>query len=315
MGRPNMHGVHIDGLLSNLSIRLMQSMEGFIFNKVFPIVPVEIQSNKYIVYDQDDWNTDEAQVRKDATETAGSGYDLSLDNYLCEVFGFHKDIGAQLRMNADNQFNLDREAVEFVTRKIMLKQEKEWVDKFMASGVWGETLVGVTDFEQISEPTSAPIKMFKGEMLAMQETTGIKPNTLVLGPKVAADLSEHPDFIDRVKYSSKDAVNNAIMANLIGIDRILVAESVIATGKGATKTTSFNAGRNALLCYAAPNPGLLTPSAGYTFSWNYAGVGSANIKKWYIDELDAIRVEGQAAFDYKTTATSLGKLFTLVTEA
>lgn len=314
MPRPSKAGVHIDTLLSNLSMILLQNMDGFVFNKVFKIVPVDIQSNKYPVYDEADWNTDEATVRKDATESAGSGYKISNDNYNCEVFGFHKDIGDQLRQNADNQFDLNREAMEFVTRKIAMKQEIEWVNAFMTSGVWGETLVGGTDFDQISEPTSSPISMFKGEIATMLGTTGIKPNTLVLGYKVFNDLTEHPDFVERVKYTSSNAVSAAIMANLIGIERILVSESVVATGKGATKTTAFTAGRNALLCYSPPNPGLLTPAAGYTFSWNYANIGSIAIDKFYMKNIKAMRVEGEAAFDYKVTSAKLGKLFTLVTE-
>jgi hypothetical protein len=315
MPRPNTAGVHIDGLLSNLSIAYMQAQDVFIFPKVFKPVPVDNQSDLYTVFDKDDFNLDEAQVRKDSTESAGSGYDLSEDNYKCEVYGFHKDVGDQILANAGKTFNLMRDSTEFVTRKILLKQERKWVEKYLVSGAWDETLVGITDFDQISEPTSAPIEMFSNEMVTMLEATGIEPNTLVMGYKVFNDLKNHPDFVDRVKYSSSDAVTEGIMARLIGVERILVAKSIVATGKGATKTTAFNFGRNALLCYAAPSPGLLTPSAGYTFSWNYAGVGNIAINKFYIREKKTTRVEAESAFDCKVTAKSLGKLFTLVTEA
>lgn len=315
MARPNRSGVHVDRLLSNLSIAYLQKQDVFIFPKVFKPVPVDNQSDIYTVFDADDFNLDEAQARNDSTESAGSGYDLSTDNYKCQVYAFHKDIGDQILANSGQTFNLMRDATEFVTRKILLKQEREWVANYLVSGAWDETLVGITDFDQISEPTSAPIEMFSNEMVTMLEATGIEPNTLVLGYKVFNDLKNHPDFIDRVKYSSKDAVTEQIMANLIGVERILVAKSIVASGKGATKTTAFNFGRNALLCYAAPSPGLLTPSAGYTFSWNYAGIGNVAVNKFYIPEKKTTRVEAETAFDCKVTAKSLGKLFTLVTEA
>lgn len=312
MARPNTHGVHIDTLLSNLSVAYMQKQDVFIFPKVFSVVPVDNQSDLYPVYDKDDWNTDEAQVRKDSTESAGSGYTLSDEGFKCEVYGFHKDIGDQLSANASKNFNLQREAMEYVTRKILLKQEMKWVNTYLVSGAWADTDVGGTDFDQFSEPTSAPIELFSGEISTMLESTGIEPNTLVLGYKIFNSLKNHPDFVDRVKYSSSDAVSEQIMARLIGIDRILVAKAVVASGKGATKTSAFAFGKNALLCYSAPNPGLLTPSAGYTFSWNYAGVGATAINKMYIPEKKTLRIEGETAFDNKIVAKDLGKLFTSV---
>ena len=315
MARPNKAGVHIDGLLSNVSIAYLQAQDVFIFPKVFAPVPVDNQSNKYTIYDVDDFNLDEAEVRTDSTESAGSGYDLSNDNYNCEVYGFHKDVGDQILANANKTFNLFRDATEFVTRKILLKEERKWVDAYLTSGVWGETLVGGTDFDQISEATSSPIELFSNEMVTMLEATGIEPNTLVLGYKCFNDLKNHPDFVDRVKYSSSDAVTEQIMARLIGVPRILVAKAVVASGKGATKTTAFSFGRNALLCYANPSPSLLAPSAGYTFSWGYAGVGPVAVDKFYIKEKKTTRVEAEVAFDCKITASSLGKLFQTVTAA
>jgi hypothetical protein len=293
----------------------MQSQDVFIFPKVFAPVPVDEQSNKYPVFDSSDFNTDEAQVRKDSTETAGGGFGISNDNYNCEVYGFHKDVGDQLVNNASKNFDLYRSATEYVTRKILLKQEQKFVDTYLAGSVWGETLTGGADFDQFSEVTSKPISVFKTEIGHMLGATGIEPNTLVMGYKVFSDLTEHPDFVDRVKYSSSDAVTAQIMAKLIGVERILVAKAVVATGKGATKTTSFSFGRNALLCYAAPNPGLLTPSAGYTFSWNYAGVGSVAVEKYYIREKKTTRIEAESAFDCKIVASELGKLFATATAA
>lgn len=314
MARPNKAGVHVDGLLSNISVAYMQAQDVFIFPKVFAPVPVDEQSNKYPVFDSKDFNSDEAEVRKDSTETVGGGFGLSNDNYNCEVYGFHKDLGDQLVMNASKNFDLFRSATEYVTRKILLKQEAKWVETYLAGSVWGEDLAGGTDFDQFSEVTSKPISVIKTEIADMLGDTGIEPNTLVMGYKVFSDLTEHPDFVDRVKYSSSDAVTAQIMAKLMGVERILVAKAVVASGKG-TKTNAFSFGRNMLLCYAAPNPGLLTPSAGYTFSWNYAGVGSVAVEKFYIREKKTTRIEAESAFDCKIVASELGKLFTTATSA
>ena len=309
MARPNNSQVRIDRLLSNVSIGMMQNPNNFIFNKVFPIIPVEDQSAKYIVYDTDDWNTDEARVRKDSQESSGSGYNLSMDNYNCKVFAFHKDVGDQLADNAKGNIDLYTDATKFVTQKLMLRQELSWAEAYLTSGVWGDTQVGTTDFDKFDEDTSTPIEFFSGEVVDMAEI-GIEPNMLVMGYDLFNTLKNHADFVDRIKYSMPDAISADIMAKLIGVDKILVSKSVKATGKGETKTRSYTFGNSALLVYAAPAPGKLTPSGGYTFSWNYAGIGAVGIKRFYIQEKETTRIEGSVAFDSKVTAKDIGRLYT-----
>jgi len=73
--------------------------------------------------------------------------------------------------------------------------------------------------------------------------------------------------------------------------------------------TSLIAGKKALLCYAAPSPGIMTPSAGYTFSWvGHTGAGPNGnvISKFRLDRQRADRVEIEFAFDHKLVSSALG---------
>lgn len=121
MPQPTQNQVHVDAILTNISVAYMQKQDNFIASKVFPIVPVSKQSDKFFTYTKNDWFRDEAQRRADATESAGGGYGLSTDTYQADVYAFHKDIGDQTRANADAPINVDREATEFVTSRIALK--------------------------------------------------------------------------------------------------------------------------------------------------------------------------------------------------
>jgi len=94
--------VPIDPVLSNLSVANWQSAEGFIADKVFPIVPVETQSGQYFVLDDSNLNRDTAERRADATESAGDSFILSDDAYNATVFALHKDVGDQLQSNYKN---------------------------------------------------------------------------------------------------------------------------------------------------------------------------------------------------------------------
>jgi hypothetical protein len=320
MPQPSINQVHIDAPLTNISIAYMQAQDNFIANKVFPVVPVDKKSDKFFVYTKNDWFRDEAQRRADATESAGSGYNLTTQSYSADVWAFHKDVGDQTRANSDTPLVPDREATEFVTSRLLLRQEVQFVSDFVTTGVWGTDYVGVSgtpstnEFKQWSDfANSDPLEDVEAGKEAILGSTGFMPNTLVLGYQVYRKLRNHPDLVDRIKYTSSNTITTDIMARLFDVDRVLVAKAVKATNnEGQTGAYSFAYGKSALLTYSAPNPGLMTPSAGYTFAWRGvsgnlgATVGVSRIR---MEHLKADRIEGEVAFANKVTAADLGFFF------
>lgn len=321
MAQPTQSAVHIDAILTNISVAYMQQQENFVATRVFPIVPVDKQSNKYFKYTKNDWFRDEAQVRADATESAGGGYNLSTDTYNALVWAFHKDIGDQTRANADAPINLDREGTEFVTSRLLLRQEIDWQQNFFTTSVWGTDVAGVAgtptsgEFKQWSDyVNSDPIEDVEAGKEKILSTTGFMPNTLVLGYQVFRKLKNHPDLVDRIKYTTSDVITEQIMARLFGVDRVMVTKSVKATNnEGGAEAYSFVHGKAAMLCYSAPSAGLLQPSAGYTFAWTgvSGGLGATiGTSRFRMDSLKSDRIEAEAAWDHKVVGTDLGYFFT-----
>lgn len=314
MGQPTQSSVHVDVPLTNLSTAYLQSQDAFIASKVFPIVPVQKQTDKFYTYTKNDWFRDEAQLRADATESAGSGYGLSTSTYSCDVYAMHKDIGYQTRANADSQINLDRDATEFVTQRLLLKQEIQFVTDFFTTSVWGTDSTPTNLWSDFTN--SDPIEDIETGKEAILSVTGQMPNTLVLGYQVYRKLKNHPDIIDRIKYTSGvtgRTVTPELLAAMFDIDRVLVARAIKATNnEGETAAYSFTHGKHALLAHVAPSPGLLTPSAGYMFSWQDVSDGlGANIGIRRIDmpTTRAERIEGEVAMDFKAVGTDLGYFF------
>lgn len=318
MAQPTLQNVHIDAPLSFISTAYIQSQDMFVAGKVFPRVPVEKASDKYFTYTKNDWFRDEAQVRADDSESVGSGYGVSTDSYTCDVFAFHKDVGQQVRANADMPLDMDRDAALYVTQKLLLRQELQWVTDFFASSIWGTDITPSNLWSNYA--TSDPISDVRTGKRTILATTGYEPNTLVLGYDVMNKLIDHPDIVDRIKYgsSSPDSpaiVNEAALAKIFGLGRVLTAKAIKATNnEGGTAAYDFAHGKNALLCYSAPNPGILTPSAGYTFVWRglSQGLGTdvtiARIPMPWRG-IGTERVEGQVAFDNKLVGSDLGYFF------
>ena len=79
--------------------------------------------------------------------------------------------------------------------------------------------------------------------------------------------------------------------------------------EGAAEAYSFAYGKAALLAHVAPSPGLLTPSAGYSFNWTgvSGGIGSTiGVSSFRMESLKAERVEAEMAFDNKVIGADLG---------
>jgi hypothetical protein len=314
MPQPTQNQVHVDAILTNISVAYMQKQENFIANKVFPIVPVDKQSDKYFSYTKNDWFRDEARLRADATESAGGGYNLSTSSYSADVWAFHKDVGDQTRANADAPINVDREAVEFVTSRLLLKMETEFVSNFFTTGVWA---TDNTPSNLWSDYTNSdPLNDVEDAKRAILATTGFEPNTLVLGYDVFKELKNHPDLVDRIKYTSSNVITTEMIARMFDVERVLVSKSVKATNnEGGTAAYDFTAGKNALLCYSAPSPGLLQPSAGYVMSWTgvSGGLGQTiGASRFRMESVKADRIEGEMAFDMKVVASDLGYFFSAV---
>ena len=311
MPQPTSSQVHVDAILTNISVAYLQQQSNFVASRVFPVVPVEKQSDKFFKYTKNDWFRDEAQRRGDATESAGGGYNLTTDSYRADVYAFHKDIGDQTRANADAPINVDREAAEFVTSRLLLKMETEFVSSYFTSGVWATDSTPSNLWSNYS--TSDPISDVETGKRTVLSTTGFEPNTLVLGYDVFTKLKNHPDLVDRIKYTSSNVITADMMARMFEVDRVLVAKAVKATNnEGASGTYDFTHGKHALLCYSAPSPGLLQPSAGYVMSWTgvSGGIGTTiGTSRIRMDSLRADRVESEIAFDMKVVASDLGYFF------
>lgn len=323
MPNPTRGDVHVNRPLTNMSLAFIQSQSGFVADKAFPNVPVAKQSDSYFTYERGDFNRDEAQIRAPGTESAGGGYTISTDTYGCKVFAFHKNIDDQIRANTDVPLSPDLEATEYVTHKLLIKREKDWMAEYFAGGVWSYDSDGnatgptgsTNEVYQWDDYTNSdPISDVRTAATSVQESTGFRPNTLVLGRPVLDKLLDHPDIIDRVKYgqSSGDVAlaNLNVLSQLFDVEKVLVASAIENTAaEGQTATHSFIGGKKALLVYTPKNPGIMTPAAGYTFSWTgFLGATSSGnrIKRFRLEHIESDRVEGQMAYDLKLVSADLG---------
>lgn len=331
MSQPTRGMVHIDQALTNISVAYIQGAENFVADKVFPIVPVQKQSDRYFVYLKEDWLRDEALERAPGTESAGGMY--AIDNtptYFCRKFAFHRDVTEEDRVNQDAPLNVDMDSAEFVTQKMLLRREAVWAANYFTPGGaagartsgWATTRSGVAatptgpQFLRWNVVGSRPIEDVATGRTAIASVTGYRPNVLVLGAHTYEALRNNASILERILYTQRGIVTPDLLAALFDVEKVVVGWAVRTTSpKGAAVgATSFLLGNHAFLGYAPPRPSLKTPSAGYIFGWTgLLGAGAYGNRILRIPMptlgMGTERIEGEMAFDSRIVASDMGVLF------
>jgi hypothetical protein len=319
---PTRQQTHIDRALTQISVKYMNEASVYIAAKVFPMVPVMKQSDRYFMYKKEDWFRDDAEERALGTESAGGDYEIdNTPTYFCKKYSYHKDVFEEDRANSDDPLTPDTDATDFVTDKLLLRREIAWAATYFVAGVWSTEYDGVAaapaagQFLQWNDASSTPIENVTEAATAIQETTGKRPNKLVIGQRVFDALKNHPDILDRIKYTQKGVVSVDLLAMLFEVDTVLIAGAVKNTAKkGQDASMGFVFGKSALLCYTVARPSLKTATAGYIFAWK--GLMGANAYGGRIMRIPtpllgegAERIEGEMAWDMKVVAADLGAFF------
>lgn len=313
MPLPTVSDVHIDVPLSTMSVAFAAD-DPPVSERIFPVLPTDKQSNKYYIYDLADWNRVSVQPRAPGTESEGADWRLSTDAFYCDEFALHKDITFQERANQDSVLDLDSDAVRFLVRQMRMKKDKQWATDFFTTGIWTGSTTGtdISPSVKWNAANSTPIKDIRAEIRSIHTKSGYKPNTLVIGATTWDAIQDNADFLARVQYTMGPAmVTEALLAQLLGIQRVIVAELMEATSQegAASTTTAQMFGEGALLCYVAPAPGRMTPSCGYQFRWNIPGIPNQAVSKFEMPHLKSDRVEIQSAWDNKLVSAIMGVFF------
>lgn len=325
MPNPTMSDVHVSQPLTDVSVAFSQQ-ENFVTRSIFPVIPVRKQADKYFKYNLEDILRSDAGPRAPGAESPGSGQRLTTDAYFCDRIALHHDIADPERANADPALNLDADGAEYVTEQISLRFEKDFVDNFFTTAKWdgassstdmtGQAAPATTasNFRFWSDVASTPIEDIRGEIISMVQNTGKRPNGLAIGPRVYQALADHPDILDRIKYTERGVITPELLAAIFDVARVDILWATQDGGPegNAATTKAFLAGKHALLYYAERSPGLKKPTAGYTFVWTGmpgAGTNGMRMKTFRLERNESDRVEGEGWAAYKQVASKLGAFF------
>jgi hypothetical protein len=316
--------VHIDQPLTNLTIAYVQSQENFIADKVFPVVGVQKQSDKYYIYDRANMNrTGDVKALAPRTEVNRIGQAISNDSYYADVYGLGMDFDQQTLANEDAALDVRSSGAATLVNRLMIHREEQFADTFFAASVWGTDNTPSNLWSDYTNST--PIKNVTDARRTMQlKSGGFKPNTMVVGKEVRDVLINHPDILARLNggatVTNTALITNAKLAEIFEVENFYVMEAVKNSSvEGVAESNAFIGGKHALLAHVAPNAGLMTPMAGATFAWNtLEGVNNlgVTVESFSDDALKrqqiAEHIQVKMSYDMKVTGSDLGYFFDTV---
>lgn len=310
MPAPLQGDLHVDQMLTNMSIGYHNLT--YIADQIFPILPVNKQSDILVTYDQSHWFRDGARLRLPRTKSEGGGWSVSRDTYFCPRYSFRDEISDEERKNADGPLqNLEADAVDFVTDKVAMRREIAFATDFFRTGVWGDDETGGTDFTQWSDYSgSSPLTDVTTYRDEIESRIGREPNVLVLGKQVWNILKWHPDLVDTIKYTQRGVISMDLAASLFEFEKMLIGRAIYTNDPEGTAEASVTYsriwGKHALLLYAPPRASLKQPAAGYTFVWQVVANALQYIKRMRDEEREVDIIEANTYFDQKVTASRAG---------
>lgn len=307
--------VHVNKLLSDVLLGYHNSE--FIADQIFPAVMVGKQTDLIPAVNKSAFFRDEAATPLGETSEAGDiGYTVDTTaSYYCYRYGIKHFISDDRRVNEDDPFNSDREGTMLVTNAIRLRRERSFVANLWKTSVWTTDVTGGSTVTKWSDyGTSTPIENIRAYKRTIRRLLGREPNLLVLGDLTADRLLDHPDVLDRIKYTERGIATTDLLAALFGVDRVLVGKSIYtASAEGTAEgsvTYTANWDDDALLLYVPSSPSIWEPAAGYTFFWNTGmGNGMEAVRKYRDDKLMGDYIEVRSYYDQKKLVADAGVFF------
>jgi hypothetical protein len=240
------------------------SADQYVAKKLFPVFPAGQQAAGFFKFDAENMlNIPQLLRRAPGTPYSRGRTQASNDTYNTNDYGHEEAVDDRERKKYAVAFDADNAAVRRATRVVLVNQEVR-AHALATSNDVPHSNVSV----KWDQSTAEPAADVKAAMEVIRINCGMDANTLLLTQPVIKVLEEHPKILDRIKYSQRGVVTIELLAQVFGVDQIIVAKTVAnSANEGQVLTPADIWGDDAILAYVDSSPDLGMPTFGRIFSW------------------------------------------------
>lgn len=271
---PQLRDVVQDPVLTQVSTAYKN--ETFLAEKVLPVMPVSKQSGVYFQYDKENLRIPSSTLRAAGSPAKEVDFSVSKGSFLTQDHALKEFVAQEVQDQAMTPTDPLTDASENVTEKLLLDKESAIATYLTSTAniTQNTTLSGTTQWSDYNN--SSPINDIKTARQTVKLAVGKTPNILIIGQQVFDALADHPEVIERVKYSQLGVLTTELLARLFQIKEVWIGEAVYNSAKeGQSDSLSYIWGKHAILCYIAPTVKLKQLTLGYTFSF-----GTRQAERW-----------------------------------
>jgi hypothetical protein len=306
--------VHWDSVLTQISLGFPNN--GLVADRLFPTVTVRKQSDRYYVFGREAWIPEMGDYRAPGTEANEiPGFQVSTDTYYAQEHALQVAVTDEERENADSPFSPDRDGADLVTARVLLGRElamKNMVTTIAnySTGL-STTLSGTAQWNDYVN--SNPISDFRTAVRAVHAKIFMEPNTAVIPYLVMSTLEDHPDIIERIKYSERAILTPEIIAAVLGLQNVIVpgvGYGTVVAGQasglaGNAISAGYLWGKDVILAWVPPRAGLKMPAFAYEFVWGFDGAGAAAVDRWREDKRASDVIRYRRRYDLKMVGVEI----------
>lgn len=290
--------LHVNKLLSNVSVQYRN--EEYIWDKVFPQVPVTKDTDLYRVYDR---NFKIPETRRAPKGVAREHtFEFSNSSYALEQHALKDYVGVDEEEQND-MGSLQVDTTESLTDAIYRRIELSLAALFTTTNWSLNVSLAAASAFSMNTTTSDPVRVYDTAASTIIANSGKTPNMAILPRAGFLDVKNHVSVLDRVKYTSSEVSKNMIQA-LIGIAELHVPVSIYDTAADGVAFSGSAFFTNSFVGWKpAGGGGLKTPSAGYMFMGR-----QPRVRSWFDQERNATAIEVEVKYQPKVVASLTGYL-------
>lgn len=283
---------NLNNLLTQFAVEDMRAGGPPIGEQIFPVVHVPKTLFKYRIFNGVQAMTDDfdaIRAPKDKSNEISRSY--SSQERSLQQYGLRELIADEERDNADNELNLERDAVNVITGKLHTKMEQAAITLMMNESIFSNTAGAQAKWDATTTYIENDIRLAK---LSVLKESGNKATDIVIPATIAGKMAATTEIRDLVKYTDHTLlVDGTLPPKLFGL-KVHIPTMIKNEANAGITTASYD-----FICddfdvfvgYVEPRPSLRTMSAGYTFRRKIAGNAEIAVFKYYNNELHGTWIE------------------------
>lgn len=260
---------HFDVPLSNFaSAGFDITDDAFIADRVFPVVNVGKQSDRYYQILKHDFNRKVETLRAPRTAANRITFSVSSDAYFADNFALAAENALEDLANADMAVGLRQNSIRLVQRVMRLDQEIRVASLVTTPANVGSSVLLTGADSWFSTQSADIIGQASSAHAFIRSQTGLIPNTAIIDWDSYQMALSNTRLFDAFKDSGGAAgfITDAHLARVLKVDNLLVGRAIVNTsGSGWDAVNVW--GNHCVFAQVSPATGLQSMTAGARFRW------------------------------------------------